>query len=160
MNVPTFVVAVVALVLSGAALTWNVLTYLWQGQRAKLSVSVMNALSPGYKEPFLEIAVSAPGRQPFQIVGWAITYGSNKHIHSAIAESEIGSSPVARASEKLPALVNPGRRVTFNVPVSFIDQVQGANGLDPGEGHVQVFFAARRTLRDRNSLAAHLNTSS
>jgi hypothetical protein len=56
--------------------------------------------------------------------------------------------------------VNPGRRVTFNVPVSFIDQVQVANGLDPGEGHVQVFFAARRTLRDRNSLAAHLNTSS
>lgn len=161
MEVASLLIAILALVLSAAALGWNVASFILQGQRAKLVVTSMGVLStnpPTPMEPVLQMTVSATGRQPVEVTGWCLAYPKNQYLHSALVGLQYGSFPSVFLGDTIPHVVQPGSSASFNIPRVAVEKAAEHLGLDPRQGQAQIFFAARRPLRDKRSIADYLAT--
>jgi hypothetical protein len=159
MTVATFVVAVLALLVSGTALGWNILNYLLTGQRAELNVTSMRVINRGMgqeMEPFVQITVRATGRVPVELTAWSLAFPGDIHFHSALIEEQYGHLSNVYLGDKLPKLIQPGSSGSFNLPKVAVEAIEKVHQLDLRKGHVQVYFAARKQLRDKKSIAERL----
>jgi hypothetical protein len=159
MTVASFVISVLAFVVSGATFGWNLLNYLLTGQRAQLRVSSMRALNTETgteMQPFLQVTVSATGRVPVEVTGWSLAFPDDLHLHSALIEAQYGNLSDVYLGDKLPEIIQPGRSGSFNLPTVAIKESGERYKLDLGAGHIQVYFAARKPLRDKKSVTEYL----
>lgn len=161
MTVASFVISVLAFVVGGASLGWNVLNYLLTGQRAELNITAMNLLTqrPPEKEmePVVQITVGATGRVPVEVTGWSLTFPDNLHLLSTLVEMQYGALSSVHLGDKLPKVIQPGSSGSFNLPQIAIKRGAEQHNLDLNKGHIQVYFAARKPLRDKKSIAERLS---
>ncbi|MGH3712176.1 MAG: hypothetical protein ACRDT4_01730 [Micromonosporaceae bacterium] len=159
MTVASFVIAVLAFLVSGVSLGWNIVSFLLQGQRAELSVTPMRLLNPmmgSEMEPVVQITVRATGRQPIEVTGWSLTFPDNAHLHSVLIETQYGNLSSVHLGDKIPKVIQPGSSGSFHLPQVAIEKAAEVHKLDPRKGHIQVYFAARKQLRDKKSIAERL----
>lgn len=62
--------------------------------------------------------------------------------------------------ESLPRTIQPGSNAAFNIPRRTIENTAAGNGLDLARAHIVVYFAARKPIRDRTSIAERLGKGS
>ncbi|WP_143466566.1 hypothetical protein [Lentzea kentuckyensis] len=159
--VASLIISALALLVGGASLAWNVLNCLLTGQRAKLSVTPMKLLATGGgvgMEPVVQITVAATGRVPVEVIGWSVAFPDDHHLHSATVRAQYGNLASVHLGDDLPKVIEEGRSGTFCVPIVAIKKAAEHHGLDLTKGHVQVYFGARKTLRDRKSIAERLGS--
>ncbi len=58
--------------------------------------------------------------------------------------------------DKLPKVIQPGSSGSFNLPRVAIEKSVESYKLDLNQGYIQVYFAARKQLRDTKSIAERL----
>lgn len=158
MTVAAFVVSIVSLLVT---LGWNILNYLLTGQRAKLSVTPMKLLAVGgglEMEPVVQLTVSSVGRVPVEVIGWSVAFPDDHHLHWATVKAQYGSLTSVHLGDDLPKVIEEGRSGNFCIPVVAIEKVAELHGLDLTKGYVQVYFGARKHLRDSKSIAERLGS--
>jgi hypothetical protein len=161
-TVASFVIAAVALVVGGASLGWNILNYLLTGQRAELAVASMRLIIPSTAseiEPIVQLKVSATGRVPVEVTGWSLAFPDNLHLRSTEVEVQYGNLSSIYLGDKLPKVIQPGSSGSFNLPRVAIEKSVENYKLDLSQGYIQVYFAARKKLRDTKSIAERLEES-
>lgn len=159
MAVASFVISALAFVVGGASLGWNVLNYLLTGQRASLSVSGMRLITTmgTEMEPVLQITVMATGRMPVEVTGWSVTFYDDLHLHSTFVRMQYEGFETIHLGDDLPKMIQPGSSASFNIPKVAIEKGAEHQKLDLNEGYIHVYFAARKPLRDKKSIAQRLN---
>jgi len=158
-TVASFVISILAFAVGGASLGWNVLNYLLTGQRAELSISAMRLLTTvaTEMEPVVQITVRATGRVPVEVTGWSLTFPDNLHLPSSMVEMQYESLSSVHLGDKLPKVIQPGSRGLFNLPQVAIEKCAEHYNLNLNKGRIQVYFAARKQLRDKKSIAERLS---
>ncbi|MCA1604193.1 MAG: hypothetical protein LC775_01615, partial [Acidobacteria bacterium] len=76
------------------------------------------------------------------------------HIHSALLSMQ--KLTLVKLGPELPFEVQPGHSVTFYLPQKVLDAALEKHVLSLEKAHVEVYFGARRPLRDRKTLAKSL----
>lgn len=140
-------------------LGWNVLNYLLTGQRAALSVIGMRMLTAAGTdmEPVIQITVQATGRIPVEVTSWNVTFPDDLRMHSAFIRMQYGKLDSVHLGDELPKVIPPGSSGSFNFPRVAIEKGAEQHGLNLSDGHIQVYFAARKPLRDKKSIAERLS---
>jgi len=161
MSEASLIVSIVAIAISAASLSWNVLNYLWTGQKAELRVSKMEVFSvdrTSVTEPFLHIKVGATGRVPIEVIGWSAAFPNHTYLHSALLENEYRGRVDQHLGEETPKMIHPGSAGLFALPLAALEAARNDHGLNMSEGHIEIYFAARKTLRDKKSIAERLES--
>ncbi len=159
MTVASFAISALAFVVSGASLGWNVLNYLLTGQRASLSASGMRLLTTmgTEMEPVLQITVMATGRVPVEVTSWSVMFPNDLHLHSTLVHMQYDRFKEIHFGDDLPKMIQPGSRASFNIPKVAIEKGGEHQKLDLNEGYINVYFAARKPLRDKKAIAQRFN---
>ncbi|MGH4013631.1 MAG: hypothetical protein ACRDSL_06790 [Pseudonocardiaceae bacterium] len=156
----TLIISSLALLVSGLALGWNIVNYLLTGQRAKLHVMAAKLVDPTNgktHEPVVTMTVSATGRVPIEVTGWSLSFPDDSHLHSELVRLQYGHLEGVHLGDDLPKLIQPGCSGTFMLPRVAIDAAAKHYNFDLNKGHIQIFFAARKTLRDKSSIAKRIS---
>lgn len=160
-------IAITALVFSAASLTWQVVTFLMQGQRATVEVfsastAMLGVLNEeGERQGVLAVTVRAKGRVPVQVDAWAIVFARDKEgnanaLLEAAMRAQYPQHVAFRTGKNLPVTVDPGHSATFYIPREPVEAATNIPGTDLNDGHIEVYFGARRKFRDRKSVAQRL----
>jgi|GEM_PF-5275136 hypothetical protein len=160
-NLWSLIIAALALLVSGTTLGWNILSYLLQGQRAKLNIGpirVLDTEGTSEKERAIQITVISTGRVPVEVTGWSVRFPNDVHLHSELISLQYRQFESIHLGDEIPKLIQPGGRGTFLLPRVAVEAAAKHYDLDLDGGRIHVYFAARKPLRDKRRISFHLSS--
>ena len=157
MTEASFVLSIVSLGVAIAVAGVQLATFVYSGPRVRVEACAMRGVQIGdhstsKTEPFLQIVVSCVGHVPVEVGRWAVRYPDDQTLHSTIVEMQYGSLPGVFLGDTLPALIAPGRSGSFNIPMVALETLDD-RGLRMADGHLWVFFSARKTVKMKKTVA-------
>ncbi|NYJ07039.1 hypothetical protein [Petropleomorpha daqingensis] len=168
----TFIIALLALVISTASLTWQVVQFILGASRPRVGLMIggMNAngavtapvkgfrleqlVRQGCSTPILAVQVQNRGRLAVSVTNWSISF-DNKASYTLPSWQ-----PNDRVS--LPCRLEPGAEVTFLCPLDEVDaasRLLQASSKPPKWCQASASFGSGKTVRSRTHLPIPIRTS-